>query len=289
MDWLGLLAVQGTLESLLQHHSWKTPFLWCSACFMVQPSICTSLLELYGVRPYFSSHICLPYYLAQASHSRTSHPPPSPDPPLRGGKNTLLERHLRPVSKGHRYRTPNQAKPRPAPSPAPLAVGLPSLPGPHSHVSGQPEGVGVHTQPKGSALPHLGASHSSLQTLPTPERPRLGPKAGSDPPPLPRLGTPSTVLTGALPTVGEDRMDGGRAQPLTQRAKQRRLREVRSELALHNQEADGSHGSSAQITRPPRSVLSSRTGRHPPQQAARPGATQPCLWPAGESGAGAPF
>ena len=108
-------------------------------------------------------------------------------------------------------------------------------------------------------------------------------------PPLPRLGTPSTVLTGALPTVGEDRMDGGRAQPLTQRAKQRRLREVRSELALHNQEADGSHGSSAQITRPPRSVLSSRTGRHPPQQAARPGATQPCLWPAGESGAGAPF
>ena len=28
MDWLDLLAVQGTLESLLQHHSMKTSFLW---------------------------------------------------------------------------------------------------------------------------------------------------------------------------------------------------------------------------------------------------------------------
>nr|CAI9707556.1 unnamed protein product [Rangifer tarandus platyrhynchus] len=101
----------------------------------------------------------------------------------------------------------------------------------------------------------------------------------------PPLGTPSTILIGALPTVGEDRTV--RAQPLTLRAKQRRLREVRSELALHNQEADSSHGSSVQIT--PGSVLSSRTSRHPPQQAARPGATQPCLWPAGESGAEAPF
>ena len=31
MDWLGLLAVQGTLKSLLQHHSSKASILWCSA------------------------------------------------------------------------------------------------------------------------------------------------------------------------------------------------------------------------------------------------------------------
>ena len=31
MDWLDLLAVQGTLKSLLQHHSSKASFLWCSA------------------------------------------------------------------------------------------------------------------------------------------------------------------------------------------------------------------------------------------------------------------
>ena len=31
MDWLDLLAVQGTLKSLLQHHSSKTSILWCSA------------------------------------------------------------------------------------------------------------------------------------------------------------------------------------------------------------------------------------------------------------------
>ena len=36
MDWLDLLAVQGTLKSLLQHHDSKVSILWCSAFFMVQ-------------------------------------------------------------------------------------------------------------------------------------------------------------------------------------------------------------------------------------------------------------
>ena len=36
MDWLDLLAVQGTLKSLLQHHSSKTSILRCSAFFIVQ-------------------------------------------------------------------------------------------------------------------------------------------------------------------------------------------------------------------------------------------------------------
>ena len=36
MDWLDLLAVQGTLKSLLQHHSSKASVLWCSAFFTVQ-------------------------------------------------------------------------------------------------------------------------------------------------------------------------------------------------------------------------------------------------------------
>ena len=38
MDWLDLLAVQGTLQNLLQHHSSKASVLWCSAFFMVQLS-----------------------------------------------------------------------------------------------------------------------------------------------------------------------------------------------------------------------------------------------------------
>ena len=38
MDWLDLLAVQGTLKSLLQHHSSKASILWLSAFFMVQLS-----------------------------------------------------------------------------------------------------------------------------------------------------------------------------------------------------------------------------------------------------------
>ena len=36
MKWLDLLVVQGTLKSLLQHHSSKASILWCSAFFTVQ-------------------------------------------------------------------------------------------------------------------------------------------------------------------------------------------------------------------------------------------------------------
>ena len=38
MDWLDLLTVQGTLKSLLQHHSSKASILWHSAFFIVQLS-----------------------------------------------------------------------------------------------------------------------------------------------------------------------------------------------------------------------------------------------------------
>ena len=38
MDWLDLLTVQGTLKSLLQHHSLKASTLWCSDFFIVQLS-----------------------------------------------------------------------------------------------------------------------------------------------------------------------------------------------------------------------------------------------------------
>ena len=38
IDWFDLVAVQGTLKSLLQHHSSKASILWCSAFFVVQLS-----------------------------------------------------------------------------------------------------------------------------------------------------------------------------------------------------------------------------------------------------------
>ena len=47
MDWLDLLAVQGTLKSLLQHHSSKASILWCLAFFIVQ------LLSIHG---YWKNH-----------------------------------------------------------------------------------------------------------------------------------------------------------------------------------------------------------------------------------------
>ena len=45
MDWLDLLAVQGTLKSLLQNHSLKTSILWCSAFFISNSHIHSWLLE----------------------------------------------------------------------------------------------------------------------------------------------------------------------------------------------------------------------------------------------------
>ena len=41
MDWLDLLAAQGTLKSLLQHHSSKDSVLRCSAFFMAHPYLTT--------------------------------------------------------------------------------------------------------------------------------------------------------------------------------------------------------------------------------------------------------
>ena len=45
IDWLDLLAVQGILKSLLQHHNSKASILWCSAFFMIQLYIPTWQLE----------------------------------------------------------------------------------------------------------------------------------------------------------------------------------------------------------------------------------------------------
>ena len=45
MDWLDLLAVQGTLKSFLQHHSSKASIIWRSAFSMVNSHIHTQLLE----------------------------------------------------------------------------------------------------------------------------------------------------------------------------------------------------------------------------------------------------
>ena len=58
MDWLELLAVQGTLKSLLQYHSSKASILWCSAFFTVQLSLSS---KTYVILFYFSLKICLSF------------------------------------------------------------------------------------------------------------------------------------------------------------------------------------------------------------------------------------
>ena len=50
MNWLDLLAVQGNLKSLLQHHSSKASVLWCSAFFIVQLSYLLTASSAFGCR-----------------------------------------------------------------------------------------------------------------------------------------------------------------------------------------------------------------------------------------------
>ena len=45
IDWFDLFVVQGTLKTILQHHSSEVSIHWCLAFFMVQPQIHTRLLE----------------------------------------------------------------------------------------------------------------------------------------------------------------------------------------------------------------------------------------------------
>ena len=52
IEWFDLLAVQGTLKSLLQHHSWKASILWRSAFFMVQ----LSHPSLTSIHDYWKNH-----------------------------------------------------------------------------------------------------------------------------------------------------------------------------------------------------------------------------------------
>ena len=62
MDWLDLLAVQGTLKSLLQHHTSKASILWCSAFFIVQLShlyMTTGKTIALTRRTYVSKVMCL--------------------------------------------------------------------------------------------------------------------------------------------------------------------------------------------------------------------------------------
>ena len=71
MDWLDLLAVQGTLKSLLQHHCSKASILWCSAFFMVQfshPYMTTGKTKALTIRfrcscPRRWAHILLVHHL----------------------------------------------------------------------------------------------------------------------------------------------------------------------------------------------------------------------------------
>ena len=61
-DWLDLLAVQGTLKSLLRHHSSKASIVWCPAFFIVQLS-----------HPYMTTGTYIGSNRGAASHQVSKH------------------------------------------------------------------------------------------------------------------------------------------------------------------------------------------------------------------------
>ena len=64
INWFDLLAIQGTLKSLLQHYSSKASILWCSAFFMVQLShLCmtTGKIIALTIRTFVSKVMSLPF------------------------------------------------------------------------------------------------------------------------------------------------------------------------------------------------------------------------------------
>ena len=65
MDWLDLLVVQGTLKSLLQHHSSKASVLRCSTSFIVQGTL-KSLLQHHSSKA--SILQCSALFIVQLSH-----------------------------------------------------------------------------------------------------------------------------------------------------------------------------------------------------------------------------
>ena len=96
IDWLDLLAVQGTPKSLLQHHSWKASILRCSAFFMVKENSVqlSSVAQLYPTlcdpmdcsTPGLPVHHQLPEFTQTHVHwfsdvIQPSHPLSSPYPP----------------------------------------------------------------------------------------------------------------------------------------------------------------------------------------------------------------
>ena len=78
MDWLDLLAVQGTLMSLLQHHSTNISILWCSAFLIVlfsQPYMTTGKTIALIRQTFVGKAMSLLFNMlsekAMAPHSRT--------------------------------------------------------------------------------------------------------------------------------------------------------------------------------------------------------------------------
>ena len=101
MDWLALLAVPGTLKSLLQHHSSKASIIWCSAFFTVQLShpymttgktiALTRWTFVRCIRSDQISHSVVSDFLRPHESQHTKPPCPSPTPGVHSDSRPLSQ------------------------------------------------------------------------------------------------------------------------------------------------------------------------------------------------------
>ena len=128
-DWLDLLAVQGTLKSLLQHHSSKTLILWCSAFFTVQLSYpyMTTRQTIALTRRTFVGNVTSLLFnmLSDRIRSVAQSCPTLCDPMNRSTSGLPVHHHLPEFTQTHVHRVSDAIQPfHPLSSPSPPVLSL---------------------------------------------------------------------------------------------------------------------------------------------------------------------
>ena len=114
MDWLDLLAVQGTLMSLLQHHSSKASILLCSAFFIVQlshPYMSTGKTIALTRQTFVGKVMCLLFNMLSQFSSVAQSCPILCDPMTRSMPGLPVHHQLRESTQTHAHRVSDAIQP----------------------------------------------------------------------------------------------------------------------------------------------------------------------------------
>ena len=156
-DWLGLLAVRGTLKSLLQHHSWKASSVWCSA-FFIYSHICStvyySFTHTHTHTTHTHTHTRMHFFPAQTAQLKVCSPRNQEQVPSVTGTTSRSGRCGRPAFPEW---SENPGHPQPSCTPGPQGLSL------------SPAGTHTSSHPASHSSGAQGRSHRTSQTGPSRE------------------------------------------------------------------------------------------------------------------------